>query len=280
MKPLQRVESLWDLIQKLDLAETLTVISLLSNLQKKLELAWGVVKRKRSKPVVFGVEEWQDAIAASVHLGRVAQAVGILGVPKACKDFIDHVQTLNGTNGVLSEDFVYLGQKYLETMMTSFINAMSDMQVLMLSGPVIRLLGSENDPLFGTEVETAFPLAAEDIAGAGQALGFGLNTACVFHLMRAMERAVQMVAAQLGINHVERVWGNLLSDIGKAIEVLPKGAAKDQWSQVHVHLYHVKQAWRNDTMHPKKTYSEVEAKDVFDAVGSFMRHLAPLVEQL
>jgi hypothetical protein len=52
---------------------------------------------------------------------------------------------------------------------------------------------------------------------------------------------------------------------------------RDAWSESHSHLYHVKQAWRNGTMHPKKTYTQEEAEAVFAAVRVFMRHLAKLL---
>jgi uncharacterized protein YwgA len=71
-------------------------------------------------------------------------------------------------------------------------------------------------------------------------------------------------------------WGILLSEINKKIESMPKGAEKNNWSQVHANLYHVKQAWRNETMHPKATYTEEEAREVFDAMKAFSRHLASM----
>ena len=58
---------------------------------------------------------------------------------------------------------------------------------------------------------------------------------------------------------------------------MPKGRNRDTWSNVHSHLYHVKQTWRNDTMHPKTTYTETEAAAVFDAVRSFMVELVPML---
>ena len=132
-------------------------------------------------------------------------------------------------------------------------------------------------PPFGKAVDDAFPSASEDISEASKCLAFERSTAVVFHLMRAMEIAVQALASGLGVANVEREWGKLLSDISSKIEAMPKGERRDAWSASHSHLYHVKQAWRNSTMHPKKTYTEDESKAVFDAVGSFMRHLAPLV---
>jgi hypothetical protein len=130
---------------------------------------------------------------------------------------------------------------------------------------------------FGEAVERVFPTTEEDIEEAAKCLAVDRGTACVFHLMRAMEISVQRMSAHLTILNVEREWGKLLSDIGSKIEAMPKGDARNEWSQVHVNLYHVKQAWRNDVMHPKKTYTVAEAKNVFDAVGAFMTHLAGLV---
>lgn len=134
------------------------------------------------------------------------------------------------------------------------------------------------EPLFGRAVADAFPKAAEDIAEAGNCLALNRPTACVFHLMRAMERAVQALYTKLGLTKdPEREWGKLLSDIDGEIEKMPKGDDRNEWSAAHTHLYHVKQSFRNDTMHPKQTYTPDEAKAVFDAVRSFMQHLAKLV---
>ncbi len=143
---------------------------------------------------------------------------------------------------------------------------------------------SPTGALFGTEVESRIPKASNDISEAGKCFAVGRYTASVFHLMRAMEAAVQTLSTDLGIGNPEREWGKLLSYIGGQIEGMAKGDERNNWSQVHANLYHVKQAWRNDTMHPKATYTEEEAREVFDAVKAFMRHLAtmltPTVEEM
>jgi HEPN domain-containing protein len=136
---------------------------------------------------------------------------------------------------------------------------------------------SPPEPLFGDLVETRIPKASNDISEGGKCFATGRYTASVFHLMRAMEAAVQAISGRLGISNVEREWGKLLSDIATKIEPMPKGDERNDWSQVHANLYHVKQAWRNDTMHPKATYTEEEAREVFDAVKAFMRNLAELL---
>lgn len=130
---------------------------------------------------------------------------------------------------------------------------------------------------FGLDVEDKFPTAISDIEYAGKCLSLSLGTASVFHLMRTMECAVQKLTATLGFTNTDRAWGNLLADMRAAIEAKPKGAERDRWSECLSLLYHVKQAWRNDTMHPKQTYTEDEAQDVYVAVRSFMNHLATMI---
>lgn len=132
-------------------------------------------------------------------------------------------------------------------------------------------------PPFGAEVERAFPALSEDIESAGRCIAVGQSTAAVFHLMRAMEVAVGALAAKLGIGNIEREWGKLLSDIDGKITNMPKGNERDAWSEARANLYHVKQAWRNPTMHPKQTYTPEQAREIFAATKVFMAHLADLV---
>lgn len=138
-------------------------------------------------------------------------------------------------------------------------------------------LYKQSAPLFGKAVADAFPLATEDISEAGKCLALNRPTAAVFHLMRTMECAVQRLSGRLGITNPDRAWGILLSDISKKIEAIPKGGERTKLSEVHAHLYHVKEAWRNDTMHPKQTYTPDEARAIFDATKVFMGALAHLV---
>lgn len=142
--------------------------------------------------------------------------------------------------------------------------------------PAMVELLEPSAPLFGKAVDDKFPTAAEEISEAGKCLALGRSTASVFHLMRTMECAVRVLSEKIGISDTERVWGNLLSDMAVKIEKLPKGNERNQWSEAHTLLYHVKQAWRNDTMHPKEVHTPEQAKSIFEAVKVFMQHLATL----
>lgn len=135
---------------------------------------------------------------------------------------------------------------------------------------------------FGPKVAAKFPKAQPELERAGNCIALQQSTAAVFHLMRAMEVVVQRLGKKLGVANVEKEWGKILSDIHGAIEKMPKGDAREKakrngWSEAHANLYHVKQAWRNDTMHPKETYDRHEALEVYSATRTFMTHLAGLV---
>jgi hypothetical protein len=46
------------------------------------------------------------------------------------------------------------------------------------------------------------------------------------------------------------------------------------FAEAAAQIGHIKHAWRNPTMHVDRKYTEEEAKEVMQAVKSFMRHLA------
>lgn len=130
---------------------------------------------------------------------------------------------------------------------------------------------------FGEQVTDRFPDSISDIENAGKCIALGQDTACVFHLMRAMECAVSALCTALQIPNPDREWGKLLSDLHGKIEMMPKGKKRDAWSECHANLYHVKQAWRNNTMHPISTYSPEQSKEIFQCVRVFMNQLATLL---
>lgn len=172
----------------------------------------------------------------------------------------------------------------LESLFVDLKNRMEDdlkrKKFIYITPDLIRFYSEED--LFGAEVGSKFPLNAEDIESAGKCLALGQPTAAVFHLMRAMEAAVSQLSSSLQIPNPDREWGKLLSDIHRKIESMPKTTddervTRNNWSESHANLYHVKQAWRNDTMHPKKTYTTEQATEVFEATRVFMRHLAFLI---
>lgn len=142
---------------------------------------------------------------------------------------------------------------------------------------------SANAPRFGGGVEDKFSALLEDIDESAKCLGLGRYTACVFHLMRVMERGVQTFGGKLGISPVnilgqDKNWQNILDEINRSIKSLPPtDLITKQYANISSNLYNVKLAWRNEVMHPKATYTPDEAEAIFAAVRGFMRELASVL---
>ena len=137
-----------------------------------------------------------------------------------------------------------------------------------------------NREAFGPQVSLKFSLAISDIEEASKCLALERSTACVFHLMRVMERGVQYFGKKLGVKLVaEKTWQKILDDLNAPIKAMPQKTKrqqerKEELAALHAHLFNVKLAWRNRVMHPKASYSPEEAADVYQQVDKFMRYLA------
>lgn len=204
-----------------------------------------------------------------------------INVPMSTSFADDFMSALG--KGVLNKkgDMVFSGQRFLDLELGA-TNLCNFLGRELKTRPAYILVNSKNDLFdvgdtpFGPDVDAAFN-NSEDLSEAANCLALGRYTACVFHLMRAMETSVAQLSLHLGVENVTREWGKLLSDIKPKIESMQKGELRDQWSESLTLLYHVKQAWRNSTMHPKQTYTEDEAQAIYNAVKAFLVDLAPLV---
>jgi HEPN domain-containing protein len=136
-------------------------------------------------------------------------------------------------------------------------------------------------PLFGERVEASLPVAAFDIDEAAKSFALGRYTACVFHLMRAMEVAVAVLGDKLGATvknkHDETLpWGVLVANMKEPIERLPK-REQDKWLRAHSLLHSANRAYRTGTAHPASKYTPEEAEVAIHATKSFMREFAELL---
>lgn len=138
---------------------------------------------------------------------------------------------------------------------------------------------------FGPEVAAKFPTGVEDVEGAGNCLALGQPTACVFHLMRLAEIGVRALAKKLKVTTIDpetENWNTIIDHVNKAINALPaktvsEKARKAALAGASAHMNVIRIATRNEVMHPKKTYTQEEARDSLQATRLFMRHLAGLV---
>ncbi|MCK9495040.1 MAG: hypothetical protein M0R75_06020 [Dehalococcoidia bacterium] len=140
-------------------------------------------------------------------------------------------------------------------------------------------------PLFGVEVEEAFPEALFDIAAAGRCLALGESTACVFHLMRVLEKGLHQLAREVDVPMGERIeyeqWHVVIDQITATIEkmkALPKSPEKlhrlQRYSDVAIEFRLFKEAWRDHVAHSRARYDSQEAARIWRGVRDFMRSLA------
>lgn len=156
--------------------------------------------------------------------------------------------------------------------------------ILLMLIPQNRIEYYEGSNLFGQEVSDKFPSAVIDIEEAGKCFATGRYTACVFHLMRVMEIGVKFLGTKMQIPLAsEKEWGKILDGINGKMKIMTSGfgkltarkkAKRDKYSAVVAHLTHVKDAWRNRVMHPKDSYTDEQAEEVFRFVKVYMNYLA------
>lgn len=136
---------------------------------------------------------------------------------------------------------------------------------------------------FGNEVADKFPQAIVDVEEAAKCLALDRGTACVFHLMRVLEVGLQSYGTKLGLGFADmKNWQKILNDVGGKMKSLPQSTRAEKeylgrCQAIHAHLQAVKDAWRNDVMHPLASHTPEQARDVWTHTGSFMRSLASFV---
>lgn len=149
----------------------------------------------------------------------------------------------------------------------------------------------EQEMLFGNEVSQSFPSAAPEIKAAGNCLSIGLDTACIFHLMRVIELGLRALAKKLKVKFknspVEYLtWEKIIPAIDSEIAKLNQTSKGKKKSET-LAFYHglvgefnaFKDVWRNNTMHTRCTYDEHQALSAFNHVKGFMQRLATKVKE-
>ena len=147
-----------------------------------------------------------------------------------------------------------------------------------------RFVYEQPHPIFGEVVNRAFPEAQRDIAAAGRCYALDEWTACVTHLMRALESGLRWLAMRVQLDPSEiksENWKVVIDLIEKKIRELestPKSDEKREktqfLSEAAMQFRWFKDAWRNDAAHAHVYYDEREGAPIFLHVSDFFRHIA------
>ena len=154
----------------------------------------------------------------------------------------------------------------------------------------------ERDDLFGKDVSEKFPSAKEEIKAAGNCLAVDLNTAAVYHVIRAAEFALREFVIHLKAKkHLSKPveecdWGNLIEAVQTKLNQRDAKAKTKPFSESKKRAHKnyrialnefriLKDEWRNNVMHTRKPYSYHGAMDVFERVREFLPRLANYLKQ-
>lgn len=173
-----------------------------------------------------------------------------------------------------------------------------------LQVPSNRVNYFENDDLF--EIAGQFPTANIEIKLAGNCYATENYTACVFHLMRAVEVGLKLLVVELKaekyLNETIREhgkakvvrkpvelcdWNKLITGLNSALESKKAGtktstAKKDLlefYSQAIAQFDNFRNAWRNKVSHSNKIYPPGETKDIMDNTRQFLQKLATRIKE-
>jgi hypothetical protein len=124
-------------------------------------------------------------------------------------------------------------------------------------------------PFFPVEITSTFPATNKELLEASRSYAFERNTACVFHLMRALEIVLKAFAQKIGVTFESRNWGEIIASVEPKLD--PKNIED---SEVLAYLRSVKNTWRNSTMHVERDYDEEQAFDILRNAKNFMIHVA------
>ena len=138
---------------------------------------------------------------------------------------------------------------------------------------------------FGPEVQRAFPSAKRELTEACNCYALDRNDACVFHLMRALEKPLVALCAELHVDCEGEPWGRIIERIEKAIDEFAKRSKKDEPGKLHkLQFYseaakefrYFKDAWRNCTAHQseRESFTDKDAARIMGHVRDFMQQIS------
>jgi hypothetical protein len=147
-------------------------------------------------------------------------------------------------------------------------------------------------PLFGVQVTEHFPSATYDIEEAGKCFALNRYTACVFHLMRALEVCLTVLARELGILLLRAEgnnWDHILNQIDQVLQAQLQNGNEfsspqlrgrvEFYSGAAALLKNVNNAWLRSMTSVRRIYDQERARRIFNVVGEAMRYLATTLRE-
>jgi hypothetical protein len=280
-----RLWSLWEIMRKFDATKLVAGITMTATLAQAISM---LLRDKPKNGVFLPVEHIAELKEKLLWIAESADNLGLTATLITTQNLLAAIERgfegdgeRKGAIGFRNQDAGRLDALCSE--LSGRVRDELSARTLLAIAADRRKYYEPPEPLFGEAVQTAFGQdAADELVEAGNCLAVGQNTASVFHLMRLMEIALRKLGQEINATIVDKdgvhlQWRVILNNMNDKIKKMDRGEVQNKWAESYALLDHVGKAWRNDTMHPNKSYDEKQALAVFNAVESFMRDLAPLV---
>jgi hypothetical protein len=111
---------------------------------------------------------------------------------------------------------------------------------------------------FPVEITGMFPATNKELVEAIRCFAFERDTACVFHLMRALEIVLKASAEKLDAPFASKNWGEIVAALEPGLN-----SKNTEDAEILAYLRNIKNAWRNPTMHVERDYDADQAFDIF-----------------
>ena len=192
-------------------------------------------------------------------------------------DLISHVESQVHRKGkdYTCEDMV----NHLETLASTFATELRKELFFRIADE--RRKYFEKDDLFGSQANAAFPSCVTEIINAGNCYALEQNEACVFHLMRILERSLGVLASKLSVPFNHDNWHNVIEQLEAKIRKMDATTFGPDWkdkqkfyARAANQFMFFKDAWRNHVMHVHDAFDEGKALSVYSSVKGFMQALA------
>jgi hypothetical protein len=279
------------------------LVSLLEMCMKELQLAQVLDAHQRLGKMllvfqVFGIPQ-QEAKMEEADFSSISDAVADLRPALQAAGLTSALLSLERFNEVLNEgtrkdaSVVFNGKqaaslyRHADHVQIKINDDLSTKLVLIMPAESKALYEPEQ-PLFGADVDIKFKRKARrEISEAGKCLALQRFTACVFHLMRTVEVAIEAMRICLELPPTNKgqhkAWGAALQRFREEIERRDDLTYVHQWNsmadrkffgEVYMSLVAIKDGCRDDTMHVESDYNKQEAEHLFAMVKGFMQKIA------
>lgn len=245
---------------------------------KYLQIAQRQMRETGHDRVVVALGDIGVTIQAATFLKRAADELGFVACSAAAAEFgavMERFPKPAGDGLQLADAQLTELIASLEYLLKTFRDELEARPMFVMQ-PGSALLLDQTDPPFGIAVLEAFPSSEVDVGEAARCLAMRRHTACVMHLMRALEVPLQVLAQRCGLAPNAN-WNTILNQIEAQIRQRreDRDHVAEQWmAEAATQFRFIKNAWRNHAMHARAGYDDAQAREIYNSVGAFLQQLA------